>query len=193
MSFPNFCFSNVTRGESFIQHYSTFYVYKSHESIAGKGSFGGMNSFACVFSYQLSSSNQENLAGMHGCHLLPVHGTLLAAGLFQTTRTIQVASSPCPTSNFPSSPPSSSPCFQPMGLCFKWQFILFVRSATLNINFPAEHTLRPDRRNKISAIYCATPISGTDAIHHWHPHQRSPQSNNQRAAAQQRRCHLTSS
>ena len=69
-------------------------------------------------------------------------------------------------------------CFQPMGLCFKWQFIPFVRSATLNINFLTEHTLRPNRRNKISAIYCATPplpISRT-AIYHWNLHQSSTHS-----------------
>lgn len=75
--------------------------------------------------------------------------------------------------------PLPPPCFQPMGLCFKWQFLPFVRSATLNINFLTEHTLRPNRRNKISAIYCATPSSLS-----WHrdpplaPSSKQPTSNN---------------
>lgn len=76
---------------------------------------------------------------------------------------------------FLSSPSFPFLCFLSMVLCFKWQFIPFVRSATLNINFLTEHTLRPNRRNKISAIYCVTPSSRSGAaMHHQHPHQSSP-------------------
>lgn len=94
----------------------------------------------------------------------------------------------------PPSPPSSLP-FSP-ALCFKWQFIPFVRSATLNINFLAEHTLRPNRRNKISPIYCTTPSS---LLTSWHcylpraPSSRQPTSGNKRAATKQHQRHSTSS